>query len=118
MTRQKSISTFTSILMIFIFLASIVCNSVNLANWSSTNTQEEIGVKKESTPTKSEKQLPEKVEVENDVKANHFFFIQELGEFIQLNITKSQSAFIHNAFRFRGNTSGTPLFLVKRSILI
>jgi hypothetical protein len=119
MIRVNPIRSFTGHLMIFIFLASIVCSSASLVGWLPSNIQEVIAVKKSTTPSKSDSQLPEKVEVENDLKSNnHFFFIQEICEFIQSDITKSQSAFIYNAFRFRGNTAGTPLYLVKRSILI
>lgn len=105
--------------MIFFFLASIVCTSVNIVSLLTANVHEVIAIKNSSTPSKSDSQLPEKVEVENDLKSNvHFFLIEEISEFIQSDITKSQCAFIYNAVRFRGNTTGAPLYLIKRSILI
>lgn len=118
MKRLNSIRSIISILMIFIFLASIVCTS-NIVSLLTANVHEVIAIKKPGTPSKSDSQLPEKVEVENDLKSNvHFFLIEEISEFIQSDITKSQCAFIYNAVRFRGNTTGAPLYLIKRSILI
>jgi len=78
-----------------------------------------VAIKKPTASSKSAIQLPEKVESKKDYKANNiFFFIQELGEFLRFDITRSQHSSFYNTFRLRANTKDTPLYLIKRSILI
>lgn len=118
MKRISSIRSLTSILVIFFLLAPIVCSTINSFN-PSRKTQEFVVGKKTNTPSKSDTQLPEKVESENDCKPhNNFFLIHQVGEFLRFNITKSQHTFFYNAFRFRGISTGIPLYLIKRSIVI
>ena len=118
MKRINPIRSFTSILVIFFLLAPIVCSAINSFS-PNRRTQEFVVTKKANTPSKSDTQLPEKVESENDHKPhNNFFFIHRVGEFLRFNITKSQNTFFYNAFRFRGNTTGIPLYLIKRSIVV
>ncbi len=119
MTRPTSIRSFSGILIISILLVAIVCSAVNVLGYLPANSREVISVSKSGTPSKSDSQLPEKIEVENDQKSNdHFFFIQEVSEFFEVDTKISQSAFLYNVFRFRVNTTRTPQYLVQRSILI
>lgn len=119
MTRPTSIRSFSGIMIILILLVAIVCSAVNVIGYLPVNSREVISVSKSGTPSKSDSQLPEKIEVENDLKSNdHFFFIQEVSEFFEVDTKISQSAFLYNVFRFCVNTTRTPQYLVQRSILI
>jgi len=118
MKRVSPFRSFTSILVIFFLLSSLVCGAENSFCFN-TNTKAFVVAKRPNTPSKSDAQFPEKVESENDLKAHHnFFFIHQLSEFFQFNITKSQYSCFYDAFRFRGNTAVIPLYLIKRSIVI
>jgi len=118
MKRINPIRSFTGIVVIFFLLAPIVCSTINSFS-PYRKTQGFVVTKKANTPSRSDTQLPEKVESENDRKPhNNFFFIHPVGEFTRFNITKSQRTFSYNAFRFWGIRTDIPLYLSKRSIVI
>jgi hypothetical protein len=115
MKRISPVRSFTSLLVAFL-LTSIVCSS--LALWQLMVIRR-IFCSKPSNARKSATQLPEKVESENDSKPhNNYFFIHLVGEFLQFSVPVSQHASFYHAFLMRGNTSGIPMYLSKRSILV
>lgn len=118
MKRISRIRFFVSILVFFLLFSSIVYSSINSLGFGAID-HVVVANKKPTAPSKSGIQLPEKVESENDHKANNnFFFIHKLGEFLRFDITRSQHNSFYNTFCLRASTKDTPLYLIKRSILI
>jgi hypothetical protein len=105
-------------MIVLLLICSIVCNTVASARYKPTSSQL-VCLDNPSAPAQPVSQLPEKVESENDCKhQNNFFFIQQLIAFIPLNSPELRRHSQFDAFCFRGNISGIPLFLSKRSFLI
>jgi hypothetical protein len=118
MKRISPVRSFTSLLVAFFLLTSIVCSSLG-AMAINGHSQESFVSKPSNAISKSATQLPEKVESENDSKPhNNYFFIHLVGEFLQFSVPVSQHASFYHAFLIRGNTSGIPMYLSKRSILV
>jgi hypothetical protein len=111
---RSSVTTMIALLLI----CSIVCNSLASTRYRSTSHQL-VCFENPSSHAQPVTQLPEKVESEKDYKhQNNFFFIQQLTAFIPLNSPELRRHSQFDAFCFRGNISGIPLFLSKRSFLI
>jgi hypothetical protein len=118
MKRVEYIGSSVSMMLVLILICSIVCNSVASARYKTTAHQFAY-LENPSSPAQPVSQLPEKVESENDCKhQNNFFFIQQIIAFIPLNSPELRRHSQFEAFCFRGNISGIPLFLSKRSFLI
>ena len=118
MKRTHRIRSFTSCLVVFFLLTSIVCSSISALAVSSLR-KEFFVAKTSNSLSKSATQLPEKVESENDSKHhNNYFFIHLVGEFLQFSVPTAQHASFYHAYRIRGNTTTIPRYLSKRSIQI
>lgn len=118
MKRINPVRSFTSLLVVFFLMTSIVCNSIT-ALAVTVRKQEFVVTKTSNSLSKPATQLPEKVESEKDGKPHdNYFFIHLVGEFLQFSVPASQHASFYYAFRIRGNTTGIPRYLSKRSILI
>ncbi|MDH4092229.1 MAG: hypothetical protein OEV74_20865 [Cyclobacteriaceae bacterium] len=118
MKTIKFIRLFAGIMVVIFLLLSIDCSSLNLSG-TNKNTHSTIVLKKPGTPVKSDAQLPEKLESEDDYEPQHtFFFIQHVGQSIQLGKVESQRTFFDSVYRFRGILTGIPLYIVIRSMLI
>ncbi len=118
MRRRNHIGSIMRMLVVFFLLSSIVCSTINSMD-SGIRSHVTILVKKPVSSSKSGIQLPEKIESENDHKPHiNFFFIHPVCEFLRIDIGNYLATTFYNSFRFRGNIAGTPLYIVKRSIMI
>jgi hypothetical protein len=117
MKRVVYIRSFASILMIFFLLASIVCSSITSVG-TFTCSQDHLTLSTPNTHSRTDSQLPEKVESENDFKhESNFFFIHQVGDFLPCG-GKLKFVFFSKALRFRGNITGIPLYLIQRTIVV
>ncbi|HEX6892395.1 MAG TPA: hypothetical protein VF141_16925 [Chryseolinea sp.] len=118
MKRVEYIGSSVSMMIVLLLMCSIVCNALVSAQHRTTSSQL-VCLGNPGAPAQPVSQLPEKVESENDCKhQNNFFFIQQLIAFIPLNSPELRRHSQFDAFCFRGNISGIPLFLSNRSLLI
>ena len=118
MKRVEYIRSSVNMMIVLLLICSIVCSSVASVRYTAS-LNELVCLENPNSHAQPVTQLPEKVESENDYKhQNNFFFIQRLITFIPLNSPELLGHFNFDAFCFRGNISGIPLFLSKRSFLI
>ena|GEM_PF-2235018 len=118
MKRVEYIRSSVCSMIGLLLICSIVCNSLVSTRYQ-TSLHREVCLKNPNSHTLPGAQLPEKVESEKDYKhENNFFFIQQLISFIPLNSPELQRYSHFDAFCFRGNISGVPLYVTKRSFLI
>jgi len=117
MKRVEYIKSSVSMMITLLLICSIVCSSLASVQYKATSSLL-VSLQSPTSHGQPVPQLPEKVESENDYKhQNNFFFIQQIGAFIPLNSPKLDYSHF-DAFCFRGNISGIPLFLSKRSFQI
>ena len=101
-----------------LLICSIVCNSFASTRFN-TSSRQLVCIQNPNSHAQPGTQLPEKVESEKDNKhENNFFFIELLVVFNPLKSSEIRRYSEFDAFSSRGNLSGVPLFLSKRSFLI
>jgi len=118
MKRVEYIRSSVTMMIALLLICSIVCNSLASTRYKTT-FHVLLCFENPISHAQPFTQLPEKVESENDFKhEDNFFVIQQLTAFIPLNSPELRRHAQFDAFCFRGNISGIPLFLSKRSFLI
>lgn len=117
--RQDSHNrSFISTLVVFCLLLSIVCSSVT-TGYTTARSHAATILKKPGNTAKSDTQLPEKIESENDYKPHiNFVFIHAVGAIVHFDFVKSLQRYTITDTRFRAITTGLPLYLVMRVIMI
>ena len=107
-----------NLMIVIVLICSIVCSSVN-SNRVQGPLQKDVCLKNPNSHNVPATPLPAKVESEKDFKnENNFFFIQQVSSFIPLNSPELKGYSHFDPFRCRGNITGVPIYVSKRSFLI
>jgi len=118
MKRAKPIRSIISITVVIFLLTSIVCSSMN-SSGVHNDSRASIVLKNPRTPAKSDTQLAEKLESEDDNEPHpNFFGLLQVDFSLQLEKTETPDTRFHNDYRFRGVASGTPLYITIRTIIV